>query len=267
MKSILFTNRKGGVGKSAVASQFAYYCADRLKKRVLFLDLDGQGNSTKAIGLSGLASTSGTTAAKLMTTKGAKVESGDGFVLVPACEELNRLERQGEKRNEFAGNLKSFIASTDADFDICVIDTNPSPDIRMQAALVSASHVLAPIELNQEAIDGIRYLFNDVTAIQNHPTLNPDLSLIGILPNKVVNTPFQKDNLGAVMKHFHKALIELPTGGYALIRNSTAIAEAQAEGKPLWKIAKTSARDAWREIEPAFKQIAAVMGVNTNDKE
>ena len=44
-----------------------------------------------------------------------------------------------------------------------------------------------------------------------------------------------------------------------LIRNSTAIAEAQAEGKPLWKIAKTSARDAWREMEPAFKQIAAVL--------
>ena len=51
MKSIMFTNRKGGVGKSAVACQFAHYLADKLKKRVLFIDLDAQANSTYTLGL------------------------------------------------------------------------------------------------------------------------------------------------------------------------------------------------------------------------
>lgn len=37
MKSILITNRKGGVGKSAIASQFAHYLVDKLQLRVLFI--------------------------------------------------------------------------------------------------------------------------------------------------------------------------------------------------------------------------------------
>ena len=46
----------------------------------------------------------------------------------------------------------------DAAFDVCVIDTNPNPDIRLIAALASADFVLSPIQLNQEAIDGVRAL-------------------------------------------------------------------------------------------------------------
>ena len=40
-------------------------------------------------------------------------------------------------------------------FDVCVIDTNPNPDIRVIAALASADFVLSPIQLNQEAMDGV----------------------------------------------------------------------------------------------------------------
>jgi chromosome partitioning protein len=53
----------------------------------------------------------------------------------------------------------------------------------------------------------------------------------------------------------------LPSGGFALIRRSTAIEESQSEGVPIWKHGKTSARDAWRKIEPTFAHIAATMGV------
>lgn len=258
MKTLLLSNQKGGVGKSAIAVQLAHYFADRCKQRVLFIDLDHQGNATKAINASGHASKSDTTSSQVLTEKNITVEQS-AFVLVPSDDQLLKLEKQATSHNAFASNFKAFISSVAEQFDVCIIDTNPNPDIRMIASLVSANYVLAPIQLNQEAIDGIGSLIKDVRNIKSK--LNPALTLLGILPNMVANTPFQKANMEALALHFHKLLITLPSGKPALIQARTAIAEAQAEGKPVWKLTKTSARDAWRELEPTFSKIAADMGV------
>ena len=68
----------------------------------------------------------------------------------------------------------------DAHFDVCVIDTHPNPDIRVIAALATADYVLSPLQLNQEAIDGVRALlhhqrvgFHKIRAMLN-PKLTPD---------------------------------------------------------------------------------------------
>lgn len=262
MKTLLVANRKGGVGKSAVCCQLAYYFADKLGLRVLLLDLDNQGNTTKAVRTSGLASVSDTVASQLFEQPGTTVEAGP-FVLVPADDKLAKLERQAAQHNAFAGNFRSFLQSVAGDFDVCLIDTNPTPDIRVTSALVSASHVLAPIQLNQEAIDGIGSLIREVKTVQaNAERLRANVQLLGVLPNLVEPTPFQRANAQLLFKHFPGILIQLPGGGFAQIKRSTAIPEAQAAGKPLWKASKTSSRDLWREVEPTFKHIAEKMEVS-----
>ena len=40
MKTLLLANQKGGVGKSAIACQLAYYLTDKRGQRVLMIDLD-----------------------------------------------------------------------------------------------------------------------------------------------------------------------------------------------------------------------------------
>jgi len=258
MKTLVLANQKGGVGKSAVACQFAYFVSEIMQKRVLFIDLDHQANSTKAIHTSELATVSAIHSAQVLSERVGAVEDAS-FVLVPSDDTLSKMEKQPDKHNHFATNLQAFLKSVADKFDVCVIDTNPNPDIRMTAALVVADYVLSPIQLNQEALDGIGALRNDVAKIK--AAINPKLHLIGILPNLVEVTPFQKANLQQLTQYFGKLMVQLDNGRPAVIQTRTAVAEAQAAGKPIWKLGKTSARDAWVQIKPVFEKVASEMGV------
>ena len=154
MKTLVLANQKGGVGKSAVATLLAHHLAQR-GLGVLAIDLDHQGNFGTPLQLSRRATPAAFTADHLFTTNGPTLPA-QPFVLVPASDQLLMLERQREQHTPFARNLRHFLAAVDAQFDVCVIDTNPNPDIRVIAALASADFVLSPIQLNQEAVDGVR---------------------------------------------------------------------------------------------------------------
>ncbi|MBE0437377.1 MAG: ParA family protein [Methylomicrobium sp.] len=262
MKTLVLANQKGGVGKSAVAVQFAYYLSDVLKKRVLVIDFDHQRNTSKAIRTGGFAIVSDVVSSRVLTTKVASIENAD-FVLIAGDPELIKMEKQAAEHNTFATNLYTFLNDVQDQFDVCIIDTNPNPDIRQLASLVVSDFVLSPLQLNQEAIDGIGDLLNhDSIGIRKiKATINKKLELIGILPNIVEPTPFQRENFRDLSTAFAKLLIPLGTG-FAAIKKTTAIPEAQAAGVPVWKLGKSSAREAWTHIRPVFETIATQMGVS-----
>jgi len=262
MKKIVLANQKGGVGKSAIAVQLAYYLRS-IDKRVLLVDFDHQRNTTKAIKTGGLATISHVVSSKILSTAVTEINNSD-FVLVPGDnDELLKMEKQGDKHSHFANNLLSFLKAVDNKFDVCIFDTNPNPDIRQLASLVVSDYVLSPIQLNQEAIDGIGDLLNHGTiGIRRiQATINPKLKLLGILPNLVEPTPFQRNNLATLSQHYSNLFISLGENGFALIKKTTAIPEAQALGVPLfeYKKVKTSAYEAWKQIEPVFEKLAELM--------
>lgn len=253
MKTIVLSNQKGGVGKSTTACQYSFFLSLEGRK-VIFIDADHQGNSTKTIKNSGKAVVSTITSDRLYTEKISEVEDAD-FLLIPSSPTLRGLEKMGDKHNLFATNFRAFLLSIKDRFDFCVVDTNPSPDIRLMAALVSADFVLSPIQLNQEAVDGIGALIKDVHKVK--ASLNPRLELVGLLPNLVEGTPFQKSNFKQIAAEYAKFLILMSddSSRFAYIPHRSALAEAQAHGLPLWEVKKTAARDAWKEIRPAFQEI------------
>lgn len=268
MKTLVLANQKGGVGKSAVACTLAYYFALQRGKRVLVVDFDHQQNTSKTLKTGGIAKVATITSSKIFADKNAAASiGGDELVLIAGDAELKRMERKAPEHNQFATNLMNFLKAVDAQFDVCLIDTNPNPDIRQLASLVVADYVLSPLQLNQEAIDGIGSLLNDdaigVRKIQ--ATLNKKLKLLGMLPNMVEPTPFQKDNFAALCKAFGKLLIPMPGGGFAAIKKTTAIAEGQASGVPLWKSGKSTGSQAWSQIRPVYDVIADLMEVKNGD--
>lgn len=266
MKTVVYANQKGGVGKSAVLTQQAHHLSGIRKLRVLVMDFDHQRNSSKAIRLSGLATVSAVNSVTVLTSPTPPVIEDADFVLIEGDPALILMEKQGgAEHNKYVNNLHAFLASVSDRFDVCLIDTNPNPDIRQLSALCTADYVLSPIQLNQEAIDGIGDLLNHpVLGIRNiQASVNPNLKLIGILPNLVEPTPFQKNNFHDLATHFPGLLISMApeAKGFAAIKKTTAIAEAQAAGVPVWKHPKTSGRTAWLEMKPVFDKLATIMEV------
>lgn len=269
VKTLVLTNQKGGVGKSAAATMLVHYLRS-LGHRVLCLDFDHQGNFTDPLTLSGKCMVSATTADKTMTEPAATLEDAP-FVLMPRTKEpLQELERQPACYNEFARNLRAFLTRVGKSFDFAVIDTNPTPDIRVLAALVSADFVIAPITLTQEAINGIADLFNHPRvgiAMLQQRGFNRKLRFLGMLPMMVEPTPFQRANLQVLMgAPAYRAqlltLVDEPQSGadFARIKKSVVIQEIQASGQELPKLRKTAAREAWAEIQPVMHRIATLMG-------
>jgi chromosome partitioning protein len=258
MKTLVLANQKGGVGKSAVATLLAHHLAQK-GRRVLAIDLDHQGNFTQPLTLSKRPVIASITADRLLTTAGARV-SAEPFVLVPSSDALMGLERQPAQHTPFAQRFRNFLAATAPQFDVCVIDTNPNPDIRVIAALATADYLLSPIQLNQEAIDGVRSLLHHqrVGYHKIKAVLNPKLTLLGLLPTLVEPTPFQRSNFIALIERHRSLMIPLSdkAGDYARIPRRSAITEAQAEGLVLWEMKKTAARETWAEIEPSLRHLA-----------
>jgi len=285
MKTLVFANQKGGVGKSAIASQLAFYMHCVLKLRVIVIDADHQGNTTRPLTQSGKLTVSATNAATLFRARISQIEDAP-FVLIPSSVDLMDLERDSQNHNNFANNLNAFMGSIQDKFDVCLIDTNPNPDIRLIAAFAVGTHVLSPIELNQEAIDGINLLLKHkrVGIEKMQKTVNKDLVFLGILPNKVESTPFHKFNFIQLAESGYGQYLVRPDPNkteFAYINLRSVVAEAQADGCPIWEVKqkgkdglpardaagnltgaiKTAGRDTWREIKPYFQLIVSKMNI------
>ena len=268
MKTVVLANQKGGVGKSAVATLLAHHFLQH-GQRVLAIDLDHQANFSKPLRLSQRAVVAPFTSEAVLA-RGASGMPEGSMVLVHGDRALLGLERQSALHTPFARNFRSFLASADARFDVCVVDTNPNPDIRLIAALASADFVLSPIQLNQEAMDGVSALLNhDRVGVRKiKAVLNPKLRLIGLLPTMVEPTPLQKANFIQIVQQYRTLLIPVGAGAgeFAFIPRRSAVAEAQAAGAVLWEMKKTAARDAWKEIEPSIARIAAIVTAREDER-
>jgi chromosome partitioning protein len=246
VKTIVLTNQKGGVGKTTIAVHLAMALL-AAGKRVLFVDIDPQANSSKTLG----SNVVGVFTSQMFEESAISFDIREGINLIQADSKMVDIE---QKRLSVVRNFKAHLERLNDDFDFCIIDSPPGLGNRMTSALIVADYVLSPIELEEYSIDGITKMLQTIFGVKKQ--FNPELQFLGMLPNRFnPRSVQQKDTLRALLKDYSQWIIPAKIG----IRSS--IPEALKEGIPVWESKKTSARAAAEEFQEAFQIIFQKIGI------
>jgi chromosome partitioning protein len=241
MRVVVLTNQKGGVGKSTLSVLLAQWLSERHRLRVGVIDLDTQANASKSLARFG----SGREAAELFESHGIRpmAETAASLTLFAGTKRLADLELA--KPEVILPAFRRQVAALSGDFDVVVVDTPPSLGLRMSAALIAATHVTCPIELEEYSIDGVTDMLKTIFGVQRR--YNPGLRLAGLVANRFnPHSVRQRAALHDLVAHYSEFVVP------AKISTRSAIPEALAAGVPLWRLAKSSARDAAAEVSAVF---------------
>jgi chromosome partitioning protein len=240
MEVLVFSNQKGGVGKSTLSVLFAHWLADMHGAQVCVVDLDAQCNCSKSLArfACSVEARALFSAQPLHWARGAA-----GITLLGGSKALVDLElARPEVVIPMFGRQ---IAALEPAFDWVVIDTPPALGLRMSAALIAADHVLCPIELEEYSIDGVADMLKTVFGIQRR--YNPRLRLAGIVANRFnAHSLRQKAALQELVANYSQFVLP------AKVSVRSAIPEGLAAGVPVWQLAKSSAREASAELLAVF---------------
>ncbi len=246
MITIVMANRKGGVGKSTLSVHLAWFLAKVMKKRVLFVDLDDQANSSATLAPHRSAIIASALFSEAPIATPAPI---DGIALVEADAGLNRVLKEDlTVVGEFVDKLDGF---KDA-FDFCVIDTSPAWNRTTEAAMLAADYFATPVDVETYALQGLNEFLNNTRRMMTFKQRNGGgtLNFLGIIANRVSNTsPIHKQNL-AQLKEAHPTLTL-----DAVISQRTNIGDAISEGIPVWELQKSAAREAGKEMRLLFTQL------------
>ena len=274
MKTLYIGVQKGGVGKSTNACQLALY-ARNLGYRVLVIDFDDQGNTTKFFKRNGEAVPLAKTVTEIMfqTTDIIDINVGDsGFNILEADGQFNnilveqarvKIQHEGElteKSSIAHQHFANFLASVDAHYDLCIIDGPPSLDIRVTIALTLADAVLSPIQLSQESIEGMSATLYGQRGVLNIKTVfNAKLNFLGFLPNMVEATDKHREALTELSERIGEHFLTDNEGRILLMPLRQSIRESQKEGIPIAQLAKTNtmARSTWASVRKIFDIVLA----------
>jgi chromosome partitioning protein len=177
MKKIVFSNQKGGVGKTTTTRELGLFLADKAFK-VLFIDTDPQANLSKSLvdepgfGLYEALSGSEYEPEEVMPnvfllSGGVKLAALDKL-LIGEVDAFTRLKEL----------LESELFES---FDFILIDSPPSLGVLTGNALTAADWLIIPMNTSLYSMQGTNDLMSTVAKVKKN--FNPSLQLLGVIVN------------------------------------------------------------------------------------
>ncbi|MBP6994700.1 MAG: ParA family protein [Phycicoccus sp.] len=201
---IAMCNQKGGVGKTTTTINLGATLAE-LGRRVLLVDFDPQGALSVGLGIA--THSLDVTVYDLLVERSHDIRDViahtkvEGLDIVPANIDLSAAEVQlvGEVAREQI--LARVLRPVLDDYDVILIDCQPSLGLLTVNALTAAHGVIIPLECEFFAMRGVALLVETIEKITDR--LNPRLTIDGILATMYDGrTLHSREVVASVVEHF-----------------------------------------------------------------
>lgn len=243
---ISMVNQKGGVGKTTSTVSLGAALA-AYGRRVLLVDFDPQGALSVALGMN--PNDIELSIYNVLTDPECHI--GDviqrtnvvDLDLLPSNIDLSAAELQlvSEVGREYA--LGRVLEPILAEYDVILIDCQPSLGLLTLNALTASSGVIVPMECEYFALRGVALLQDTINKVKQR--LNPDLVIIGVLGTMYdPRTLHSREVLETVRKAFGDVVFQ------TVINRTVKFPDAAVAGEPITEFAPTSGG------AKAYKQLA-----------
>ncbi len=232
---IAIANQKGGVGKTTTCVNLVASLA-AVRRRVLLIDLDPQGNATMGCGVDKRALAVDPCDVLLGEVEPAAAlvrVMPAGFDLLPANDDLTAAEVRLMDVERRERRLIEVLAAVRGNYDFVFIDCPPALNMLTINALTAARGVIVPVQCEYYALEGLSSLMDTLARIRE--TVNPKLELEGLLRtmydarNNLANEVSEQLKL-----HFGGRLYN------TVIPRNVRLAEAPSHGLPVLLYDRTS---------------------------
>jgi chromosome partitioning protein len=238
-------NQKGGVGKTTSTINLGAALAE-LDRRVLLVDFDPQGALSVGLGVNPLQLDR--TVYNLLMERSVTADDimlkthVPGMDLLPSNIDLSAAEVQlvGEVARE--QTLQRVLAPVLADYDVVLIDCQPSLGLLTVNALTAAHGVIVPLECEYFALRGVALLMDTIDKIRER--LNPQLELEGVLATMYdARTLHGREVLTRLVEAFGDRVF------HTVINRTVKFPETTVAGEPITSYAPSSAgATAYRDL-------------------
>ncbi|HEV7173493.1 AAA family ATPase [Pedococcus sp.] len=243
---IAMCNQKGGVGKTTTTINLGAALAE-VGRRVLLVDFDPQG--ALSVGLGVRANELDVTVYTLLVERGHDVRdviqstATENLDVIPANIDLSAAEVQlvGEVAREQI--LARVLRPVMDEYDVILVDCQPSLGLLTVNALTAAHGVVIPLECEFFAMRGVALLVETIDKITDR--LNPRLQVDGILATMFDSrTLHSKEVVRSVVDHFGERVF------HTVISRTVKFPDATLAAEPITTYAPAHASAA------AYRQLA-----------
>lgn len=235
MKVITVINQKGGVGKSTTALALGHGLMNK-KERVLFIDLDAQGNISYTLGgrTDGYNSLGILQRPETALNEIQETPLGDIIPSTPALTGADSILTAVGKEYKLKEAIE-YIAQSNK-YSYIVIDTPPALSILTINALTASDYAIVPAQADIYSLQGISQLHNTIEVVKKYT--NPRLEVLGV----VLTRYNARSTLTRELTELLESTAEqLQTKLFKTrIRENIAVKEAQATKSNLFEYAPKS---------------------------
>ncbi len=251
MKTISIINLKGGVGKTISAINIAYTLVAAHGKKVLLIDNDKQGNTSKFFDLHNDDDES---LADLLTERDCGIErvikqtAYEGLDVIPANMNLLRANKEImlDVSRPQQTRLRKALSQLNDEYDYCIIDNAPDINMTVINALVASDDVLVPIKVDKFAFDGLEILLEQIEDVKD---FNDSITFKGCFV-----TMFQKNGVNVQGCEYLFSSTSYPLF-HTVIRKTVKVDETTFVGRPLLDYKKSTAGQDYESLVKEYLQM------------